>query len=172
MHNPKIAERARGISICSLEQIVRRPAKGFTMPNGSKRARALKPLLTAVGGALCVYLYFVGFYLGSRGEPALAASAAAANVSIGDIALTFAVAPFLLLPAALGLVDLFAELPQAGAGTALAVVLFGAAYAALRRRTPLPGLVCLLALLAYALGFAVEFVLTAHFGLRTPPVEF
>jgi len=72
--------------------------------------------------------------LGSRGEP-VAASAAATGASAGDIVITFTVAPFLALPAGLGLSGVSAELPPAAVGIGLAGVVVGATSGCERRRS-------------------------------------
>jgi hypothetical protein len=126
---------------------------------------------TAVGALLCVYLYFVGFCLGSTGAHFAPESIGNVASSIGNAAFTFAVAPFIGLAAGLGFAFVLAEGPQSWIGSVFAVLLLAAMYA-LHRRGLRSWRMYLFPLYAYGLGFAVQFVLIAYLGVRTPPLSF
>jgi hypothetical protein len=138
--------------------------------DGSAKSR--RELVTALSAALSVYLYSVGIFLGSRGSPDFAESIARAAPSAGDMAVMFAVSPFMVLPGMLGLPYVWAERPYAIIGTVLAAALFCATYAVLRGRGLRTGWLLVSPLFAYALGYTVEYVLTAYVGVRPPPLSF
>lgn len=137
----------------------------------AKRAKSREELVTALSAALSIYLYSVGFFLGSRGSPAMAESIARAAPTAGDLALMFAETPFLVLPGFLGWSYVWVEGRYAILGTVSAAALFGATYAFLRRRGVRTWWLSLFPLYAYALGYAVEYVLTAYIGVRDPPIS-
>ena len=136
-----------------------------------RRPRTAPQLVIALRVLICLYLYFVGFYLGSRGEPSIAQAIANDPPPLGNVVLMFVAAPFMVFPALLGVGNLIAQTPQSIIGTILAIIVFGATYAVLSARGLGRWWLPLFALYAYALGFAVEFVLTAYLAVELPPIS-
>jgi hypothetical protein len=137
-----------------------------------RRLESRRKVVTVVATALGIYLYSVGFFLGTRGSPDMAQSIATGAPSAGDLAVMFAVMPFFGLPGFVGLPYAVSEGPYGIIGTVFAAVVLYATYRVLNVRGLRTWRLLLLPLCAYALGYGVEYVLTAYLGVRAPPMSF